>query len=77
MSLIVDVSVNRIKLVDEICIKRVRGNPPNICRYVIERPKGYESKKVFVHRYSDGYLALICKCFNYLKRQGYQPRIIT
>lgn len=74
--LVVDVSVNRIKLVDEICIHRVRGKPPAICRYVIERPNGYEDK-VFVHKYSDGYFALVCKCFNYLKRKGYQPTIIT
>jgi hypothetical protein len=74
--LVIDVSVNRVRLVDAICIHRVRGKSPDICRYVIERPKGYESK-VFVHRYSDGYLALICKCFNYLKRQGYEPRIVT
>lgn len=45
MALIVNVSVNRVKFVDKISIKRVRGKPPNICRYVIERPKGYENKK--------------------------------
>lgn len=67
--LVIDISINRSALIDEIYIQRVDGNPPGNCKYMIRMPEGYD--KVFVHKYSDGYFPLLCKVLNYLKRQGF------
>ena len=66
--LVVDVSINRAEMIDEIYIHRISGNPPGNCKYRIEKPEGYY-EKIFTHKYSDGYLPLLCKCLNYIKRQ--------
>jgi hypothetical protein len=66
--LIADISINRKKLLEQIYIHRVDGTPPGNCKYVIKMPKGY-SDKVFTHKYSDGYLPLLCRCLNYIKRE--------
>ena len=71
--LIADISVNRIDYIDIIGILRVKGSPPGNCKYIIKKPDGY-GDKIFVHKYSDGYFSLLCKCLNYLKRQGYDPK---
>lgn len=68
--LVIDVSINRAELIDEIYIQRIDGKPPGNCKYKIRMPEGYDDK-VFIHKYSDGYLPLLCKALNYLKRQGF------
>ncbi len=65
--LVIDVSINRAKLIDEIHIQRVDGTPPGNCKYIIRKPDGYD--KVFIHKYSDGYLPLLCRCLNHIKRE--------
>lgn len=68
--LVIDITINRAHYVDGIYIHRISGEPPGNCKYVIEKPEGYDDK-VFVHKYSDGYFPLLCKVLNYLKKQGY------
>ena len=65
--LVIDISINRAELIDEIYIQRVGGNPPGNCKYQIKRPEGYD--KIFIHKYSDGYLPLLCRCLNHIKRE--------
>ena len=72
--LVIDVSINRQKFIDEIYIQRVGGTPPGNCKYQIKRPKGFEDK-IFVNKYSDGYFYLLTKVCNYLKRNGYGGKI--
>lgn len=67
--LVVDVSISRERLLEEIYIRRISGKPPGNCKYRIEKPKGYKDK-IFIHKYSDGFLPLLCKCLNYLKRES-------
>lgn len=66
--LVADISINRKKLVESIYIQRVDGNPPGVCKYSIQKPENY-SDKIFTHKYSDGYLPLLCRCLNYIKRE--------
>ena len=66
--LVVDISINRAELLDSIYIHRIGGTPPGNCKYVIKKPENY-SDKIFIHKYSDGYLPLLCKCLNYIKRR--------
>lgn len=66
--LVADISLNRKKYIDSIYIHRIGGLPPGNCKYRIEKPEGYEDK-IFIHKYSDGYLPLLCKCLNYIKRR--------
>ena len=66
--LIADISINRKDYIDKIFIQRVGGVPPGVCKYTIQKPENY-SDKVFTHKHSDGYLPLLCRCLNYIKRE--------
>lgn len=65
--LVLDVSINKKRLIEQISIQRIDGTSGN-CKYVIKKPEGY-SNKVFIHKYSDGYLPLLCRCLNYIKKE--------
>ncbi len=71
--LIADISLNRDILIDSIFVQRVDGTPPGRCKYVIRKPEGHT--KIFYHKYSDGYLPLMCKVLNYLNKQRFQKKI--
>jgi len=69
--LVIDISINRKKFIDEIHIQRVGGTPPGNCKYQIKKPEGYKDK-IFIHKYSDGCFPLVLKVLRYLKKQGYK-----
>lgn len=61
--LVIDVSINRAKLIDTILIHRIQTGKNDNNVYRIERPKGFENQLI-KHIYSDGYLPLLKKALD-------------
>jgi len=62
--LVIDVSINREKLIDSIYIHRIQtDDKTGIYVYRIEKPGGFEDQLID-HRYTDGYLPLLKKAID-------------
>lgn len=71
--LVFDVSINRVKHIDEIYIQRIEGYPGEMCKYKIRKPKGFDDT-VIEHHYDDGYFQLMVKAVNILNEKGYEKK---
>jgi len=62
--LVIDVSINRAKLIDTILIHRIKTNKKTgIYTYRIVEPKGFEDQLI-KHKYDDKYLPLLRKAID-------------
>jgi len=61
--LVIDISINRIDLVESILIQRIHTGETGNNTYKIVNPKGFENQLIR-HRYKDGALKLLQKALN-------------
>lgn len=72
--LVIDVSVNRKKLIDTIYINRKEGKMGEVCRYRIVKPEGPWNDIDIYHPYDDGYFDLLVKAVNLMKKYKYKQK---
>lgn len=68
--LVIDISLNRAKLIDTILIHRIKTDKrTGVYTYRIIKPKGFEDQLI-QHKYDDRYLPLLKKAIDIILLEG-------
>ena len=59
-------------MIDDIQVQRIKSTKSGLNSYKIIKPEGFE-KKIFKHKYDDGYLPLLKQVIDYLTEKNYNP----